>query len=75
MANLRRQTDRTVWIEIRLPREAFDALGLAYGGRNRALGVLRESLPDFVDQLLQSSPPASTWADIGHGLDPQDVPY
>lgn len=64
MANLKRQTAHTVWIELRLPRSLFDALGVAYGGRNRGLGALREGLPEMVHQLLDNAPP-SGWVERG----------
>lgn len=56
MANLTRQSAGVVWVEIRLPREVFDHLGVAYGSRNRALGALREALPDLMARLLDQSP-------------------
>lgn len=56
MANLTRQSAGVVWVEIRLPREVFDHLAVAYGSRNLALAALRASLPELMARLLERSP-------------------
>ena len=63
MANLLRQNPYTVWLEVRLPREAFDNLVARYGSSGHALGALRESLPGHVSNLAPRLPSSTATAE------------
>ncbi len=56
MANVTRQDERTVWVEVRIPKPVFDGLALAYGSRGRAMAALREDLPALLSGLLDRAP-------------------